>query len=68
MAALLKSYQIVRKLFIAKMIEKCFAMSLILAVAKFVATMFMKCAMKDASQMRGGSLGKSFTILLLTFC
>ncbi len=68
MAAHLKNYQIAKKSFIAKMIEKCFAMSLILAVAKSVTIMFTKCAMKDASQMRGGSLRKSFTILLLTFC
>ena len=68
MAAHLKNCQIAKKLFIAKMIEKCFAMNLILAVAKSVTIMFMKCAMKDASQMRGGSLRKSFTILLLTFC
>jgi len=68
MAAHLKSCQIAKKLSIAKMIEKCFAMNLILAAAKSVTIMFMKCAMKSASQMRGGSLRKSFTILLLTFC
>ena len=67
MAAHLKSCQIAKKLSIAKMIEKCFAMNLILAAAKSVTIMFMKCVMKNASQMRGGSLRKSFTLFSLTF-